>query len=83
MVVEFPAPGCLEGSHLKTQAKAARKKLATILGVPITGTSKMKQNTVKLRVVGIFFWDKKHGVLGARAPNGAELHPVRNVVWLH
>ena len=48
----------LEGSHLKTQAKAARKKLETILGVPITHTfKKMKQNTVRLRVAGVFFWD--------------------------
>jgi hypothetical protein len=33
-------------------------------------------------VTGVFFWDKKHGVLGARASNSAELHPVVRVEWL-
>jgi hypothetical protein len=83
MVVEFPAPGCLNGSHLKAKAKAARTALEGILHVPITGSyKKMKQNTVQLRVTGVFFWDKKHGVPGARAPNGAELHPVVKIEWL-
>ena len=83
MVVEFPAPGCLTGSHLKAKAKAARKALEQILNVPITSSyKKMKRNTVRLQVTGVFFWDKKHGVLGARAPNSAELHPVVKVVWI-
>ena len=84
MVVEFPAPGCLTGSHLKAKAKAARAALEHVLNVPITTSyKKMKKNTVRLQVTGVFFWDKKHGVPGARAPNGAELHPVVNVEWLH
>jgi hypothetical protein len=59
MVVEFPAPGCLTGSHLKAQAKAGRKALEQILNVPITTSyKKMKKNTVRLQVTGVFFWGK-------------------------
>ncbi len=81
MVVEFPAPECLDGSHLRTEALAARAALEAILRVPITSSYKrLRGNTVRLRVIGVFFWDKKHGThLGARAPNSAELHLVRGV----
>lgn len=81
MVVEFPAPDCLGGSLLRMEALLARRALEDILRVPITSKYKrLRGNTVRMQVTGVFFWDRSHGQhLGARARNGAELHLVRGV----
>jgi hypothetical protein len=81
IVVEFPAPECLDGSFLRIDALLARRALENILRVPITSSYKrLRGNTVRLQVTGVLFFDKRHGQhIGARAPSGVELHLVRGV----
>jgi hypothetical protein len=66
MVVEIPAPQCAEGTGREEDYKKARENLSVI-----------RKGSV-LEVVGIGFFDFKHGVKGA-AKNGIELHPVLSI----
>jgi hypothetical protein len=66
MIVEFPLPGCAQGSLAYAAiVRARRQAIALRVGM-------------RVRVTGMLFMDKPHGQSGT-APNAAELHPVFRV----
>jgi hypothetical protein len=75
IVVEIPDPNCAGvcASGLDGQFASARKTLEAILREPNTADQSMR-----VRVTGVGFFDRNHGQAGA-APNLIELHPVLSI----
>ena len=79
MIIEFPDPSCIpDSSPIKAKAIAARAKFIAHFGLP---TPKMKRVKAKVRVTGVFFYDRIHGQTGV-APNGCELHPCLSIDFI-
>lgn len=77
MIVEFPSPGCAEGSAFFQEIASARKAIESKMGGSLSHGRGIEPGW-KVRVTGVGFFDVKHGQTGV-APNGAELHPVLKV----
>jgi hypothetical protein len=75
LIIEFPNPGCLQGSKVFQQAVAARTRFLRLIGTLPTGHFVFLPNAIRVRVTGVVFFDRVHGQDGV-APNGVELHPV-------
>lgn len=72
MIIEFPAPACMQGSGVLRQAATARKTLLRLIANdPVHGD-------LKIRVTGVVFFDRYHRQSGV-ASNAVELHPVLGV----
>lgn len=79
MVVEFPAPECLDGARFKDEQIAARKAFLELVGAKSHPRKLLKLKTpIRVRLQGVGFFDDVHGQTGV-APNGIELHPVLSV----
>jgi len=75
LIIEFPNPGCLQGSKVIQQAVVARTRFLQLIGTLPTGHFVFLQKAIRVRVTGVVFFDRIHGQDGV-APNGVELHPV-------
>lgn len=75
MVVEFPNPDCAKNSPFRDRMSAARQALVGVLGAVYGRNFRTLSTPARVELVGIIFFDKRHGATGA-APNGVELHPV-------
>ncbi len=75
LIIEFPNPGCLQGSKVIQQAMTARTRFLQLIGTLPTGHFVFLPKAIKVRVTGVVFFDRVHGQDGV-APNGVELHPV-------
>lgn len=80
MIIELPAPGCVETSFMKADILIARRVAERLLG-RLTPKMKRLPKPLPVDVEGVLFFDKPHGQAGL-APNGAELHPVRRIKGL-
>ncbi len=76
MIIEVPHPDCMGDSPWVDLVERARAKVDAELDV----TSKFKDANVPVSVIGVGFWDKKHGQKGL-APNGIELHPILDICF--
>ncbi|MDP9329838.1 MAG: hypothetical protein M3P11_04250 [Actinomycetota bacterium] len=73
MIVEFPHPSCVDKPFKRHAMRAARSSMLNNCGSLSTSSfTKLKGNVT---IIGVGFWDEKHGQTGV-APNGIELHPV-------
>jgi len=75
LIIEFPNPGCLQGSKVIQQAMRARTRFVQLIGTLPTGHFVFLPKAIRVRVTGVVFFDRVHGQEGV-APNGFELHPV-------
>jgi hypothetical protein len=75
LIIEFPNPGCLQGSKVIQQAIAARTRFLQLIGTLPTSHFVFLPKAIRVRVTGVAFFDRIHGQDGV-APNGIELHPV-------
>jgi len=75
LIIEFPNPGCLQGSKVIQQATAARARFLQLIGTLPTGHFVFLPKAIRVRVTGVVFFDRIHGQDGV-ASNGVELHPV-------
>jgi hypothetical protein len=75
LIIEFPNPGCLQGSKVIQQAVAARTRFLKLIGTLPTDHFVFLPKAIRVRVTGVVFFDRIHGQDGV-APNGVELHPV-------
>ena len=73
MIAEMPLLGCTAGAQHRYAMTAARGELERAVGGPV-GSSWIHPN-LRVRVVGVLFFDFPHGQSG-HARNYAELHPV-------
>ena len=78
IIVEFPHPGCMQGSRVLKQATEARAKFRHLVHTPMTTHYVQEPRPIRVRVTGILFFDRLHGQIGV-APNGVELHPVLEI----
>jgi hypothetical protein len=83
MVVEFPDPACAEGSRVLKQITSARRQFLKHFQQPTKKFAVYKTSPVKVRVVGVGFFDKIHGQKGmlpkSKGGNGIELRPVLSI----
>jgi len=78
MIAEIPAPSCVKaGSPFASAIASSRAEFDRHL----TATSEFKTANVQVRVTGVGFLDFIHGQHGV-APNGIELHPVLEIVFV-
>jgi hypothetical protein len=75
LIIEFPNPGCLQGSKVFQQAIAARSRFLQLIGTLPTAHFVFLPKAIEVRVTGVVFFDRIHGQDGVAA-NGVELHPV-------
>ena len=73
IIAEMPLVGCTAGAQHRYAMTAARAALERAVGGPV-GSSWIHPN-LRVRVVGVLFFDFPHGQSG-HARNYAELHPV-------
>ncbi|MBA3691193.1 MAG: hypothetical protein H0W82_07250 [Actinobacteria bacterium] len=73
MIVEFPAPRCVDKEFRRPEMRRARQQVLNNCG-PISSSS-FTDLRGRVTVQGVGFWDNLHG-LTREAPNGIELHPV-------
>jgi hypothetical protein len=73
MIAEMPLVGCTSGAQHRYAMTAARAELERAVGGPV-GSSWIHP-ALRVRVVGVLFFDFPHGQSG-HARNYAELHPV-------
>ena len=71
MIAEMPFAGCTLGAQYRYAMTTARAKLERAFGGPVVSLHR----SLRVRVVGVLFFDYPHEQLG-HAPNYAELHPV-------
>lgn len=76
MIAEIPSPKCANKKY-QAQFEAAAKFVESVAHA--TATFKTLDKPVSVTVTGVFFFDFIHGQTGV-APNGAELHPVLEIV---
>lgn len=74
MIVEAPDPSCAAGSPYREGMERVRRSAVQLLGLPGPRLREVSPPK-RARVVGVPFWDKRHGQSGM-APNGIELHPL-------
>lgn len=74
MIVEFPKATCVHSAFKRAKIAAPRQKFLNNCG---SGSTSWKKLGGSVTIVGVGFWDEKHGQTGV-APNGTELHPVLN-----
>lgn len=83
MIVEFKDPVCsmVCSSRYLEDMSSARESFRTAPTIAakgkVTGTFKRPDKRIVVEVIGVGFWDHKHGQIGV-AKNGIELHPV---IW--
>ena len=75
LVAEIPDPNCSSGSAVEKQIAHVRDSFVQQFGQPIPGVFRKLHKPVRVKIVGIGFFDRVHGQRGV-APNGIELHPV-------
>jgi hypothetical protein len=73
MIAEMPFSGCDVGGRHRVQMTGARTALEGALGGPVG--SSWRYTSLRVRVVGVLFFDFAHGQTG-HAANYVELHPV-------
>jgi hypothetical protein len=81
MIAEIPASGCAMMCSSPVLGDVVRARAATVaaLGHPSHAYKKLARPR-PITVAGIGFFDFIHGQTGV-APNGAELHPVLNIIF--
>jgi hypothetical protein len=77
MIVELPAPQCVGSSSPFLPAIRAVRRAFVARFHPTVVWQRPK---IRVHVVGVGFWDYKHGQSGV-APNAIELHPVLAISW--
>jgi hypothetical protein len=65
LIIEFPNPGCLQGSKVIQQA-VARARFLQLIGTWPTGHFVFLSKAIKVRVTGVVFFDRVHGQDGVR-----------------
>lgn len=80
MIVEIPAPQCMAKDY-RDMDRTLRNEFENRFGKATSKFKKLKK-PVDVTVVGVGFFDIKHGTpqIGV-AKNGIELHPVIAMVW--
>jgi hypothetical protein len=73
MIVEFPKRSCVASAFKRRLIARARSQFLRNCG-PVSSSSWSYLGGL-VTIVGVGFWDEKHGQTGI-APNGIELHPV-------
>jgi hypothetical protein len=73
MIVEFPAPTCVDSAFKRPAIGAAREAMLSNCGA--VSSSHVTELMGNVEVTGVGFWDEIHGQTGV-APNGIEIHPV-------
>jgi hypothetical protein len=77
MITEIPAPQCVGSSSPFVPAiRSVRRTFAA----RFHPTGFWQRPRIRVHVVGVGFWDYKHGQSGV-APNAIELHPVLAMQW--
>ena len=79
LIIEFPDPSCTKAAPANYQAQMAKARAAVLRLLPKLSKKFLKlAKPVRVKVMGVQFWDKLHGQ-GGVAPNGVELHPVLSI----
>jgi hypothetical protein len=77
MITEIPAPQCVSASSPFLLAIRSVRRAFVARFHP---TATWQRPRIRVHVVGVGFWDYKHGQSGV-APNAIELHPVLSMRW--